>query len=50
MRDPWQRDDGGTDVDAWLEAYNRDRQVIWYSDLGDVINVLETLIERANTA
>ena len=47
-RPPWENDDGSTDVDAFLAAYAADEAAFWICDPGDLMHVLDVLIERTN--
>ena len=46
MSEPWMYQDGSTDVDGFLEAYEKDDNVFWRADMGHIMNVLDALIER----
>lgn len=39
-----------TDVDRWLEIYAQDDNVFWATDTGHLMNVIDELIERIQTA
>lgn len=43
---PWVDANGATDVDAFLAAYAEDDNNFWRADIGDIMNVLDELIER----
>jgi hypothetical protein len=50
MSDPWVNDDGSTNVDGFLAAYEVDDNVFWAAANGHVQNVLDEVIERAKRA
>lgn len=39
-----------TDVDRWLEIYAQDDNLFWATDAGHLMNVIDELIERLQTA
>lgn len=39
-----------TDVDRWLEIYAQDDNLFWATDTGHLMNVIDELIERLQTA
>ena len=45
-RYPWVNPDGSTNVDAFLAAYAKDDNEFWRAELGDIMNVMDALIER----
>ena len=48
-RADWDNDQP-TDVDRWLEIYNQDDNLFWFTDQGHILNVLDELIDRLQTA
>jgi len=45
-REPWENEDGSTNVDGWLAAYAADNNNFWRTDTGHIMNVVDALIER----
>ena len=45
---PWENEDGSTNVEGFLEAYEKDDNVFWRADIGHIQNVLESLIDEVN--
>ena len=46
MTEPWENEDGSTNVDGWLAAYADDDNNFWRTDRGHIMNVVDELIER----
>jgi hypothetical protein len=42
---PWENEDGSTNVQAFLAAYEKDDNTFWRADMGHVMNVLDWLID-----
>lgn len=45
-RQPWENDDGSTNVDNWLDAYAQDDNTFWRTEQGHIMNVVDELIKR----
>jgi hypothetical protein len=43
---PWLDENGGTDVDGFLAAYEQDDNVFWRMECGHHQNVIDHLLER----
>jgi hypothetical protein len=46
---PWENEDGSTNADGFLEAYEADSNTFWRADIGHIMNVLDYLIDKATT-
>ncbi len=46
MTDPWENEDGSTNVEGFLTAYADDNNTFWRAEQGHIQNVLEALIDR----
>jgi hypothetical protein len=44
--DPWENEDGSTNVDGFLVAYEADSNTFWRAEIGHVMNVLDHLIDE----
>jgi hypothetical protein len=43
-RAPWENEDGSTNVEGYLDAYEIDDNVFWWASSGHTQNVLDELI------
>jgi len=44
--EPWENEDGSTNVDGWLAAYADDDNTFWRTEQGHIMNVVDELIDR----
>jgi hypothetical protein len=50
MTDPWENEDGSTNVEGFLAAYAEDDNTFWRAAQGHIMNVLDDAIDRLETA
>jgi hypothetical protein len=47
---PWEDENGATDVDGFLAAFAKNDNIFWYMESGHALNIIEELIERLEYA
>lgn len=48
-RPQWEHEDGSTDVDGWIVAYEEDNNTFWRCEQGHIMNVVDELLHRLET-
>jgi hypothetical protein len=49
VTEPWENEDGSTNVDGWLAAYADDNNNFWRTAQGHIMNVVDELIDRSES-
>jgi hypothetical protein len=49
MNEPWENEDGSTNAEGFLAAYEKDSNTFWRTDTGHIMNVLDYLIYRVDS-